>query len=118
MERYAILACEAMYGGSNGIYTTRIFEGSRHDAEELATQLSLDVMDSYFFFYDEFSEAAREQGYEENSDEFDDYVISCYEENIEYRIGKIRSDVTLTSNELEELLENDWEEFFEKYCIL
>ena len=116
MERYAIYAYEAMYGGSHGICSFAIVEGSEKDAEAMAEEMSLEVRDDYSFFYEEFEASAKAEGYEEGTDEFDEYIQDCYDENICYEVKRIKEDVSLSDEKCEELLADDYKGFFKKYC--
>ena len=116
MERYAIYAYEAMYGGRHGIYDVTVMKGSLKEAEDEANRMSLEVMDNYSFFYDEFAASAEAEGYEEGTDEFDEHVQECYDENTCYEIKRIREDVPFSDRECEEFLYEDPKDFFETYC--
>lgn len=114
--RYAIYAYEAMYGGTQGFCDYAVIEGSEKEAELLAEEMSLEVMDSYSFFYDDFAASAREDGYEEGTDEFDKYIEERYDDNICYMVKRIKDNVSLSDEECEKLLMDDSEDFFDNYC--
>lgn len=117
---YVIHAFEEKYGGYHGIEDWTISEGrTEEEVVEEARELSLEVMSSYSCIIDELEndiEAFTDEDMSE--DDIEDLRFDIYNENIAYEIWKIDSDIIkeYDINTLEKWLNNDPEDFIEKYC--
>lgn len=107
--RYAIYACEGVYGGLHGIYNVAVFEDTYEGAKEWGYNASRDLIEDYDS--DEIDSIRDEYG--------DEAVEDFYCENIEYLIWEIDEDIAkaISTNTLDELIsEMGYEDFVETYC--
>lgn len=117
MARYAIYACEGIFQGLHGMNEVAVVEGDYDFACEEAAEMSFNVMDSYGEIDEQFQEEAYECGYEENSDEWEEYINDVRCNNVLYYVMRIMDSCSLTDEECENLLNEDYQEFFERYCV-
>lgn len=85
MARWAIYACEQMYGGLHGMHSVSVIEtDDEAEVMDCAREQSYEVMDSYSEIYDSLEEEIRyclEEYEEYGEDEVRDMV---YSENVDY----------------------------------
>ena len=120
MAIYMIYAYEHMYGGLHGMNNTVIVESE--DAKYLrsmATEMSMEVMDSYSDVGETLLENAREEAesrgiYDEDDPEFKEILNEEYEENVEYDIYELSDHFTVEQYE-EMLSSHDAETIAKQY---
>ena len=120
MAIYMIYAYEHMYGGLHGMNNTVILESE--DAKSLysmATEMSMEVMDSYSDVGETLLENAREEAescgiYDEDDPEFEEILDEEYEENVEYDIYELSDHFTVEQYE-EMLSSHDAETIAQQY---
>ncbi len=115
---YAIYAYESMYGGLHGMNSFLVVEcESMEEAEEIGSQESLNVMESYNDIMSSIYEEASQE-YEEETDEWYGMVDSIMEENSAYEIFEIKNTKVegRTMTDLENEFFNDKDSFIKKYC--
>ena len=124
MAIYLIHACEQNYGGMHGIEDWDIIEGTRKEAENIAENMSIDVMYSYSFISDELAEEAKEYARADGVAELDweDRVAEIEEElaheRAEWQVIELRDDKSI--DEYQTMLRNgtiDWEEMRDLYAV-
>ena len=104
---YVIHAFEEKYGGYHGIEDWSIENcNNEEEAVSIARENSLEVINSYSLVYEELE------------DDIEQLRADIYNEDIAYNIWKIDSDIIkeYDIDILEEWLNNDPEDFIEKYC--
>lgn len=113
---YAIHAFENQYGGLHGRENICVAESEGfEDIKMLANEMSEEVI--YEWNYDHYGEVAVEQGYEEGSDEYEEFCLDCLREDTAYEIYKIIDTKGLSCEELDaELCKLGIELFVEEYC--
>lgn len=112
----AIYACEGTYGGLHGINSQRIVEVSdRKEAEEWGEQDSRDVIDSYGSIYEDFKASAEGDGLEDGTEEFDEYIEECIQENVEYYLWEV-VDCYADIETMERDFFNHKDEFVKEHC--
>lgn len=118
---FAIHAFEQRYGGLYGIEDYAVIEEDSYDeAVNYAREMSIDVISKYL--YDEFEEEAEEDfNWYNNEDEydkfdFDDYVFSHMEEDIDYEIWQVKDDTGYSLDALSNMFYNNPDEFVKNYC--
>lgn len=110
---YAIYACENQYQGLYGMNASDIVDiDSYEEAELLAEDMSLDVMNSYSCIIDSWEEEIRCKGIEEDSDALDEAM----KENMYYSIYEITHTFDESLGELRDEFWNNQEEFIRRYC--
>ena len=114
----AIHAFDNTYCGLHGIEHHRIYEvDSMKEAEELASDESREVIES--FVMDEMTRQADTEvdfgTFEEGSDEYEQYVNDCIEEDIAYQIWEV-VDNYATLEQMEEDFYNDKDSFIKEHC--
>lgn len=120
MAIYMIYAYEHMYGGLHGMNNTVILESE--DAKflrSMATEMSMEVMDSYSDVGETLLENAREEAesrgiYDEDDPEFEEILDEEYEENVEYDIYELSDHFTVEQYE-EMLSSHDAETIAQQY---
>lgn len=120
MAIYMVYAYEHMYGGLHGMNNTVIVEAE--DAKSLysmATEMSMEVMDSYSDVEETLLENAREEAesrgiYDEDDPEFEEILNEEYEENVEYDIYELSDHFTVEQYE-EMLSSHDAETIAQQY---
>lgn len=116
MGYYAIYAYENQYGGLHGINHFEVVEADSYEAAEaMAINMSCDVIEDYVA--DELIEAARDEGIDEDSDEYGEFYL----QNIAYNIYTLdESKILKTDRSLIFLSDEFWNtphDFIEKYKI-
>lgn len=112
----AIHAYEGQYGGLHGICSREVIEVDNiKDAEEYAVEMSEDVMGSYGDIMDEFYSQAEDEGLEEGSAEYDEFISECISENVEYELWEV-SDCYDTIKQMSEDFYNSPDEFVKEHC--
>lgn len=115
--RVAIHAYDQMYGGLHGIEDYGVITvDSIEEAEEYGLEMSYDVINSYSDIYKEFEDSAEADEIERDSDEWNDYIDECIQEDIAYSIYLITEETDKSNEELTLEFYNDKEEFIRTYC--
>ena len=128
---YAVIAYEQMYGGMHGMVSYFVIEGTEKDAEEAAIDESYYIMESYSSIMEDLEAAAAEEvGWDE--DEFDEYMEDStsgadeeytnalnelMKENLQYEIYPIVKETNLSLEQLDNLFNNNPDDFLREYCI-
>ena len=113
---YAIEAMEQQYGGYHGMVSHDVVDcSSFEEAEEYGRTYSLEVIEDYGLI-EEFENDAADEGFEPETEEFDNYVSERINEDITFNIFKVR-ETDLSVRELNNLFNDDPEEFIKNYCI-
>lgn len=117
---YVIHAFEGIFGGYHGIEDWSIwFCDNEEEAISIARENSMEVINSYGCVYEEL-ECDIEEWIDETMSEEDIALLreDVYEEDIDYNIWKIDSDMVkeYDINTLERWLNDNPEDFIEKYC--
>lgn len=128
---YAVIACEQMYGGMHGMVSYFVVEGTEKDAEEAAIDESYYIMESYSSIMEDLEAAAAEEvGWDE--DEFDEYMEDStsgadeeytnalnelMKKNLQYEIYPIVKETNLSLEQLDNLFNNNPDDFLREYCI-
>lgn len=113
---YAIHAYESSFGGLYGMDAHIIEEcDSMEEAEEIALEASLNVMESYSCIIDDIYEAASEE-YEQETDEWYKVVEDMKQEATAWEIYPVVDIKDKSIRELEEEFWNNKEEFIKTYC--
>jgi len=129
---YAVIACEQMYGGMHGMVSYFVAEGTEEEVEEMAIDESYAIMEEYSSIIDDLEAAAAEEiGWDE--DELDEYINDpmaeideeytnvlneLMKENLQYEIYPIVKETNLSLEQLNNLFDDDPEEFIREYCNL
>lgn len=112
----AIHAFENTYGGLHGIENHRIIEvDTLQQAESIAMDDSREVMDSYEDIMEDFYSEAEDEGLERDSEEFEEYIAECVNDNIGYQIWEV-VDQYDTLEVMEEDFYNSRDEFVKEHC--
>lgn len=115
--RVAIHAYDQTYGGLHGIEDYGVITvDSIEEAEEYGSEMSYDVINSYSDIYEEFEDSAESDGIERDSEEWNDYIDECVQEDIAYNIYLITKETDKSNEELALEFYNDKEEFIKTYC--
>ncbi len=120
MAIYMIYAYEHMYGGLHGMNNTVILESENAKSlYSMATEMSMEVMDSYSDVGETLLENAREEAesrgiYNEDDPEFEEILDEEYEENVEYDIYELNNHFTVEQYE-EMLSSHDAETIAKQY---
>lgn len=120
MAIYMIYAYEHMYGGLHGMNNTIILESEdTKSLYSIATEMSMEVMDSYSDVGETLLENAREEAeshgiYDEDDPEFEEILNEEYEENVEYDIYELSDHFTVEQYE-EMLSSHDAETIAKQY---
>lgn len=116
---YAIYAYEQRYGGLHGICNRYLYIADNDkEAEEEAEQASREVMNSYGSIKDDFESDAYDEGYKPGTEEWDEYIEECENENIGFNVSVLNISVEEAEKNWKELNEefyNTPEEFLDKY---
>lgn len=117
---YVIHAFEEKYGGYYGMEDWSIWNcDNEKEAISIARENSIDVINSYSCIYDEL-ESDIESFIDEtmSEEEKEQLCEDIFNEDIAYSIWKIDSDIVKEYNidVLEKWLNDDPEDFIEKYC--
>lgn len=115
---YAIEAREGWFDGLHGVVSHYVGEyASYEEACEDAMESSYEVMDDYRICEQAgWDEAALDEGFEEDTDEYEEYINDCRSENIAYSVWEIK-ETTESLDALNDKFYNDPEGFIEEYCI-
>lgn len=106
---YAIYAYEQRYGGLHGINSRYLYIANNDkEAEEEAEQTSHEVIESYGFITDDFESDAYDEGYRPGTEEWDEYIEECKNENIAFEISVLNISV--------EEAEKNWKELNDEFC--
>lgn len=119
-QLYAIHAFENVFGGLHGVEDYAVVEvQDEKEVYNIATEMSYQVIDGFEGMIMEaegWEEDAINEGLEENTDEFWDYIAELRSEDIAYSIYKLK-ETNESLEALNEQLLSDPEEFLEKYTI-
>ena len=129
---YAVIACEQMYGGLHGMVSYFVAEGTEEEVEEMAIDESYSIMEEYSDIMDDLEAAAAEEiGWDE--DELDEYMEDStsgaddeytralneqMQENLQYEIYPIVKETNLSLEQLDNLFNNNPDDFLREYCNL
>lgn len=114
---FAIHAYEGIFGGLNGMEETAIIDvNTLKEAEDYAIEMSYDVMNSYLCIQEAFEEDAISEGFEEQTQEWEEFIEECRAEDVAYDVWRILDTKGKTREELEKEFHNDKENFIKKYC--
>lgn len=115
---FAIEAREGIYEGLHGVVARCVSEYNSYDeACKDAAEMSFEVMDNYNIAEEAgWKEDAFNEGLEEESDEYYDYIGELRAENVSYSVWEVK-ETTESLEALDEKFNEDSEEFIEKYCI-
>lgn len=113
---YLIHAYEGVYGGLHGMETSMIVRCTLREAEDIATDESYGIMQSYSCIYNSFAESAGDEGLEEGTYEYEEFIEQCMAENVSYSIWEVVGRENEDLEVLEEEFQNSPYEFIEKYC--
>lgn len=114
---FAIHAFENQYGGFHGMEQYAVVEVmSEEEAKEIATEMSAEVIDNYNEIYDAFVEEAEDNGIEEDTEEWYNFIDECIAEDIDYEYWKVKDETTKTLEELNEMFYNNPDEFVDTFC--
>lgn len=112
----AIHAFENTYGGLHGIEHHRVVEvDDIQQAEEWASEESREVMESYGSIMEDFADSAESDGLEPDTEEYDQYIEECVQDNIGYQIWEV-IDRYDTIEQMEEDFYNYRDEFVKNHC--
>lgn len=115
---FAIEAREGIYEGLHGIVAHYVGEYNSYDeACEDAAEMSFEVMDGYNIAEQAgWEEDALNEGLEEESDEYYDYIGELRAENVSYSVWEVK-ETTESLEALNKKFIKNPEEFIEKYCV-
>lgn len=112
----AIHAYENVYQGLHGIENHIVIECEDLSiAEEFAKEESIEVMTSYGSIIEDFEQEAEDEGLERETDEFDEYVSECIDQNVGYCIYEVVKPFG-TLEEMQREFYNYPEKFIKDYC--
>ena len=117
---YVIHAFDAIYGGLHGMEDWSIWDCKNYvEAESIAWENSLEIINSFSCIYEELETEVEENIDDDMSEsDIEELHHDIYKEDIAYDIWKIDEDIAkeYDINILENMLNNDPEDFIEKYC--
>lgn len=106
---YAVIACEQMYEGLHGMVSYFVIEGTEKDAEEAAIDESYYIMESYSSIMEDSTSGADE--------EYTNALNELMKENLQYEIYPIVKETNLSLEQLDNLFNNNPDDFLREYCI-
>ena len=113
---YAIRAYDQIFDGLHGMEDQNIIEADNYEeAEDVATEMSYEVMDSYSEIQIHFENSAEDEGFEKDTEEWDNYIEDLRCEDVAYDIYELKD---LSSEDLKVLAQEFYdypEEFLKKY---
>lgn len=107
MSRYAIRATESFYCGYHGVVNWMIAEGTLESATHEGYELAREVIDDYSML---------EQYADDVEDLDDEEIDDLYNEYAQCEIHKIKDDCSLSDEEINEAMFQDYDGFVETYC--
>ena len=117
---YVCYGADEIYQGLHGMYNCYIEDcNDENDALHIARDLSFDVIDSFPLIYETLEEDYEEAITENMSQrEKDDVHTDIYKEDTYFNVWKIKENIckNYSQEELEEILDEDFEFFIEEYC--
>ena len=123
MSFWVVYGMDEIFQGYHGMNIYEIFDGSENDALNYAKELSVQVISDYSQIYEELEEQVREecdfQEIDYDSDEAEAILNEVYNEDLLYGAIELNKEVlpTLNEEELDRLLNEDPDEFIEKYRL-
>ena len=112
----AIHAFENSFGGLHGVDSHFIVEVDNiQQAENFASEESLEIMHSYDQITDDFYQEAESEGLEVDSEEYNQYIEECINSNIAYQIWEV-VDCYDTFRKMQSDFYNDMDNFVKKHC--
>ena len=113
---FAIHAYEGIYQGLHGMEEYAVVDvDTEEQAEDIASEMSYEVMDSYYCIISAFEESASIY-FEEGSREWNDFIEQARDENVAYDILEITGDTQgKSTSDLEEEYYNNPTEFLKTY---
>lgn len=110
--KFAISACENIFGGHHGMNRNFMIEGDEEDARQAAEEASLEVMDSYSDVGNQLEEQAI---FEFGPDFTDDDMEELRLENMSFVYSKIKNSCPFSNQKIDKMLYNDYEGFVEEW---
>ena len=124
MAYWAIKAYDDIYGGLHGMRDMDILRGTEDEAREVASDMALDVVDSYYDIRDALEEKVERicelEGIDlEDESEVDEIRGEVYDEDAKWEIYQldITKLPTVNTVELRDMFYNNPDDFLEKYAI-
>ncbi len=124
MAYWAIKAYDDIYGGLHGMRDMDILRGAEDEAREVASDMALDVVDSYYDIRDALEEKVERicelEGIDlEDESEVDEIRGEVYDEDAKWEIYQldITKLPTVNTMELRDMFYNNPDDFLEKYAI-
>ena len=114
---FAIKAYDQIYGGLQGMIKKEVIEAtSLEEAENYGKECSIDVINDWEEILENFENNALFDDIEEDSEEWDEYINSCINEDIAYEVYEITEETNESLENLNEKFYSDEEYFLKKYC--
>ena len=124
MAYQAIKAYDDIYGGLHGMQDINILCGTEDEAREVASDMALDVIDSYYDIRDALEEKVERicelEGIDlEDESEVDEIREEVYDQDAQWEIYELDRIKLPTVNmvKLRDMFYNNPDEFLEKYAI-
>lgn len=119
MKKFVISAFEDWYGGLHGVREDFIAEcETLLEAEEIARETSLEIIESFNIAEAANWEAEAEgEGLEPGTEDYDEYINACYEDDIQYFVKEITKETNESISELNDKVHAlGIEDFIAEYC--
>lgn len=114
---YLINAYDSMYGGLHGMNDIAIVDcDTLAEVEEIAAQMSRDVIESYECIYGDFEDDVDNEVGDRDNDEWVKLYDERVEQDIDFYICVIEDAHGKSVRELEDEAANDLGEFIDKWC--
>ena len=113
MAKYLVVGYDQEYGGLHGMEDWTCIDGSFEEAMELGHEMAIEVIESYSNIIDDFKDQVLEEGFEEDTDEFEDALSQRIEDDVDFSIFKLRDDTPIY--EITHNPELSWQEIKENY---
>jgi hypothetical protein len=112
----AIHAYEDNYKGYYGMCYDRLNEvENKEEAYEIARTLAENVCFDFTDIYDIMREEANDAGFQEGTDEYDDYIYDAVQDTVRYEIYEVNSYNTIENMEIDYLCNSEL--FIKNHCI-
>ena len=117
---YVIHAADAIYGGLHGMEDWSIWQcNSEEEAVEIAIENSIEIINSFSCIYEELETEIEDNIFDDMSeDDIEQLRSDIYRNDIDYNLWEIDKDIAkeYDIDILEIMLNEDPEDFIEKYC--
>lgn len=114
---FAIYAYENLYDGLHGKNVTAVVEAlNEEEAKDYAKEMAYGVIDSCSDIIESFQDDAESKGLEKNTDEYDEFILDCINEDICYDIYPIVKETNLSLEALNDKFYNNPSEFLKEFC--